>query len=139
MDYVFTQKELSYLDDIMPEIVKRKIDDEEFNDGGESKASDETKPKETKQAVDEINISTELSKTGIWKDLEKDEKDYRRKLSLRRLRGSNKRDSAKRTKSGQSNQSNEIHQVDIPLLANTNTQASQIPAIIIYNSSGGKK
>ena len=71
MDYVFTQKELSYLDDIMPEIVKRKIDDEEFNDGGESKASDETKPKETKQAVDEINISTELSKTGIWKKIKK--------------------------------------------------------------------
>jgi len=37
MDYVFTQKELSYLDDIMPEIVKRSIDDkyddEEDNNG----------------------------------------------------------------------------------------------------------
>lgn len=27
MDYMFTQKELSYLDDIMPEIVKRSKED----------------------------------------------------------------------------------------------------------------
>ena len=32
MDYVFTQKELSYLDDIMPEIVKRNNEDDEEMD-----------------------------------------------------------------------------------------------------------
>ncbi len=29
MDYIFTQKELSYLDDIMPEVVKRSKEDNE--------------------------------------------------------------------------------------------------------------
>lgn len=139
MDYVFTQKELSYLDDIMPEIVKRKIDDQS-NDGGESKLFIETpKPK----PIDEINISTELTNTGIWKDLVKDnEKDYRKKLSLRRL---TRRGSSKRTKSGQSNQSNEVQYVEIPLLTNTdnNNQTTKattpkIPSIIINSTSGNK-
>lgn len=138
MDYVFTQKELSYLDDIMPEIVKRKIDDQS-KDGGESKLSIET-PK-PKQPIDEINISTELANTGIWKDLVKDnEKDYRKKLGFRRL---TRRGSSKRTKSGQSNQSNEVQYVEIPLLTNTdnNDQTNttpKIPSIIINSTSGNK-
>lgn len=38
MDYVFTQKELSYLDDIMPEIVKRNKEDDTEMDPKEFEA-----------------------------------------------------------------------------------------------------
>jgi hypothetical protein len=43
MDYAFTQKELSYLDDIMPEIVKKqKENDDESELNSESNSSSNT-------------------------------------------------------------------------------------------------
>ncbi len=34
MDYMFTQKELSYLDDVMPEITKKQTEDDNNADNG---------------------------------------------------------------------------------------------------------
>lgn len=39
MDYIFTQKELSYLDDIMPELTKRIKEDGKGSDDLESQGS----------------------------------------------------------------------------------------------------
>ncbi|CAF0855369.1 unnamed protein product [Brachionus calyciflorus] len=63
MDYIFTQKELSYLDDIMPEIVKRSKED------GKDVGELESQEGKTHIKTDSINISTELSKTHIWQEL----------------------------------------------------------------------
>ena len=52
MDYVFTQKELSYLDDIMPELIKRSKEDGEDN-------HDEIEKLETTMVII-INISSKL-------------------------------------------------------------------------------
>lgn len=59
MEYIFSRRDLSYLDDIMPELVKKSIeDDQEENSGNNNRTTNQS-----------ISIGQELSKTKIWKDL----------------------------------------------------------------------
>ncbi|XP_054282194.1 sodium bicarbonate cotransporter 3-like isoform X2 [Macrosteles quadrilineatus] len=85
LDFIFTQRELKILDDVMPETIKRTEEDEK-----------ELGPEEEKQGMDDnlqiplangnimkipltsINISEEVPKTGIWKqvNMNKSEKKH---------------------------------------------------------------
>jgi hypothetical protein len=85
MDYIFTQKELSCLDDIMPEIFKKSKEDckAELEDGKDSNFTENEKVvyydiiilikyhifNNVLKKIDSINISQELTKTHIWQDL----------------------------------------------------------------------
>jgi hypothetical protein len=61
MDYFFTQKELYYLDDIMPAIRKKaKSENKKGNHSTENLKSSE---------IGSIDITHELSKTNIWKNI----------------------------------------------------------------------
>ena len=94
------------------------------------------KIKEQRDPSDTINISNELTKTTIWKDLVKSEDDLRaqkKKLSLKML---TKRGSQKRTKSGASNQSNEIQTVEIPLLNKRNSSNRDAEVSPIVEKTG---
>uniref|UniRef100_A0A8C2SVD2 Anion exchange protein n=1 Tax=Coturnix japonica TaxID=93934 RepID=A0A8C2SVD2_COTJA len=66
LDFCFSKRELSWLDDLMPESRKKKLDD----------AKNEAKEHEVMLLVawgladpSEINISDEMSKTTVWKSL----------------------------------------------------------------------
>jgi hypothetical protein len=80
MDYIFTQKELSYLDDIMPEINKRIEDDLKM--GIES---DDVGGVDGRCRNDSINITQELCDTKIWKDLENEDSHSKRGSTKRRF------------------------------------------------------
>uniref|UniRef100_A0A3P8PT70 Anion exchange protein n=1 Tax=Astatotilapia calliptera TaxID=8154 RepID=A0A3P8PT70_ASTCA len=62
LDFCFTKRELSWLDDLIPESKKKKEDDKK-------------KEKEVKGAgvsdPSEVNISDEMAKSGIWKSVSK--------------------------------------------------------------------
>lgn len=62
MDYIFTQKELSYLDDIMPEITKRSKED--------GKGSDDLESQGSKQIVNFLFSKNKLIKNLINKNQE---------------------------------------------------------------------
>uniref|UniRef100_A0A671Y712 Anion exchange protein n=1 Tax=Sparus aurata TaxID=8175 RepID=A0A671Y712_SPAAU len=65
MDLCFSKRELSYLDDLMPEWKKKNLDD----------AS--KKIEEVVCDPSDINISDEMSKTTVWKSLNSNQKDTR--------------------------------------------------------------
>ncbi|NWV07506.1 S4A8 protein, partial [Ptilonorhynchus violaceus] len=72
MDFCFSKRELSFLDDLMPESKKKKLDDakneakeEELKLGKASKV-DAPKPGSDRADPSEINISDEMSKTTVW-------------------------------------------------------------------------
>ncbi|KAM9368113.1 electroneutral sodium bicarbonate exchanger 1 [Phaethornis superciliosus] len=90
MDLCFSKRELSFLDDLMPESKKKKLDDakNEAKEKEESqkmmevaaaravklklgKSSDVATPKQSSDRADpsEINISDEMAKTTVWKAL----------------------------------------------------------------------
>ncbi|XP_014811205.1 PREDICTED: electroneutral sodium bicarbonate exchanger 1 isoform X4 [Calidris pugnax] len=90
MDFCFSKRELSFLDDLMPESKKKKLDDakNEAKEEEESqkmmeaaaansirlklgKTSNVDIPKQSSDRTDpsEINISDEMSKTTVWKAL----------------------------------------------------------------------
>ncbi|KAM6364867.1 electroneutral sodium bicarbonate exchanger 1 isoform 3-T3 [Pluvialis apricaria] len=90
MDFCFSKRELSFLDDLMPESKKKKLDDakNEAKEEEESqkmmeaaaansirlqlgKTSSLDTPKQSSDRTDpsEINISDEMSKTTVWKTL----------------------------------------------------------------------
>ncbi|KAM6038615.1 electroneutral sodium bicarbonate exchanger 1 isoform 2-T2 [Theristicus caerulescens] len=90
MDFCFSKRELSFLDDLMPESKKKKLDDakneakeeEESQKMMEAAAANSVQlklrktsnldiPKQTTDRADpsEINISDEMSKTTVWKAL----------------------------------------------------------------------
>ncbi|KAK7940392.1 hypothetical protein WMY93_003718 [Mugilogobius chulae] len=96
LDLCFSKRELSYLDDLMPEWKKKNLDDaskikeEESQMMIHSKSDDSTtvqiametcKPAQTQKAHDprsdpsDINISDEMSKTTVWKALNSNHKD----------------------------------------------------------------
>ncbi|XP_055016293.1 electroneutral sodium bicarbonate exchanger 1 [Boleophthalmus pectinirostris] len=96
LDLCFSKRELSYLDDLMPEWKKKNLDDaskikeEESQIMLRSKSEDSTtvqiametcKPAQTQKAHDprsdpsDINISDEMSKTTVWKALNSSHKD----------------------------------------------------------------
>ncbi|KAK3586799.1 hypothetical protein CHS0354_002538 [Potamilus streckersoni] len=89
MDYIFTQRELQWLDDIMPESHKREKEDEEIkkkdeesktliDTGGDIEASMDTRniniPVERMTISTDLNsamnITEEMSKTAIWKTIQ---------------------------------------------------------------------
>ncbi|XP_035244180.1 electroneutral sodium bicarbonate exchanger 1 isoform X1 [Anguilla anguilla] len=106
LDLCFSKRELSYLDDLMPESKKKKLDDaskkaEEETEimlGTEAKERRQDKasvqipmessnllqpPKISEHRCDpsDINISDEMSKTTVWKSLSSNHKDTRPILS----------------------------------------------------------
>uniref|UniRef100_A0A3Q1GY49 Anion exchange protein n=1 Tax=Anabas testudineus TaxID=64144 RepID=A0A3Q1GY49_ANATE len=58
LDLCFSKRELSYLDDLMPEWKKKNLDD-------------------ASKKMEEINISDEMSKTTVWKSLSSNQSDSR--------------------------------------------------------------
>ncbi|NXN92607.1 S4A8 protein, partial [Rhinopomastus cyanomelas] len=72
MDLCFSKRELSFLDDLMPESKKKKLDDakneakEEQLHLGKTSALDLPKPGSGRADPSEINISDEMSKTTVW-------------------------------------------------------------------------
>lgn len=61
MDYFFTQKELYYLDDIMPSIKRKR--------NSENKKSNHSADNLKSSELGSIDITRELSKTNIWKNI----------------------------------------------------------------------
>ncbi|XP_051562777.1 electroneutral sodium bicarbonate exchanger 1-like isoform X3 [Myxocyprinus asiaticus] len=101
LDFCFSKRELSYLDDLMPEWKKKKLDDDskiaEEQESQEMLVDDCEKedkttvqiPMETKSLhsprtpdlrtdPSNINISDEMSKTTVWKSLNSNHKDTQR-------------------------------------------------------------
>ncbi|NXD46048.1 S4A8 protein, partial [Copsychus sechellarum] len=72
MDFCFSKRELSFLDDLMPESKKKKLDDakneakEEELKLGKTSRVDAPKPSSDRADPSEINISDEMSKTTVW-------------------------------------------------------------------------
>lgn len=66
---VFTQRELSWLDDVMPEEHK-KVEGE----NGFELASDTLKLNKKKKQPGDINISREIGNSNVWKTITKNEK-----------------------------------------------------------------
>ncbi|XP_017575175.1 electroneutral sodium bicarbonate exchanger 1 [Pygocentrus nattereri] len=103
LDFCFTKRELSYLDDLMPESKKKKLDDAtkkaeeqesqemlvDDSDRGDDKSTVEI-PMESSKSLhspkapdprtdpSDINISDEMSKTTVWKSLSSNHKDTNR-------------------------------------------------------------
>ncbi|XP_048055354.1 electroneutral sodium bicarbonate exchanger 1 [Megalobrama amblycephala] len=102
LDFCFSNRELSYLDDLMPESKKKKLDDDSkkaveqesqemlVDDSDKSEDKDtvqiplESKPLHSPRTPDprtdpsDINISDEMSKTTVWKSLNSNHKDTQR-------------------------------------------------------------
>ncbi|KAK2889369.1 hypothetical protein Q8A67_014744 [Cirrhinus molitorella] len=104
LDFCFSKRELSYLDDLMPENKKKKLDDDskkaeeqesqemlvDDSDKSQDKDTDtvqipmENKPLHSPRTPDprtdpsDINISDEMSKTTVWKSLNSNHKDTQR-------------------------------------------------------------
>jgi hypothetical protein len=97
MDWMFTQRELKWLDDLMPEATKKEKEDEkkklaELDDGEEEeddallsehydklmeiKIGDKPYSRFNKKGsatdMDRVNISEEMARTGIWMQLRRD-------------------------------------------------------------------
>uniref|UniRef100_A0A3P8UXM6 Anion exchange protein n=1 Tax=Cynoglossus semilaevis TaxID=244447 RepID=A0A3P8UXM6_CYNSE len=72
LDLCFSKRELNYLDDLMPEWKKIKLDDA-------SKKMEEVSPFYFSIMCDpsDINISDEMSKTTVWKSLNSNQRDPR--------------------------------------------------------------
>ncbi|NXI00525.1 S4A8 protein, partial [Pachycephala philippinensis] len=72
MDFCFSKRELSFLDDLMPESKKKKLDDakneakEEELKLGKTSRVETLKPSSDRADPSEINISDEMSKTTVW-------------------------------------------------------------------------
>ncbi|GLD62768.1 electroneutral sodium bicarbonate exchanger 1-like protein [Lates japonicus] len=98
LDLCFSKRELSYLDDLMPEWKKKTLDDASKKIEEESQVMlsakqedsatvqipmESSKPVQTLKAHDprcdpsDINISDEMSKTTVWKSLNSNPKDSR--------------------------------------------------------------
>ncbi|KAF6737640.1 Electroneutral sodium bicarbonate exchanger 1 [Oryzias melastigma] len=97
LDLCFSKRELSYLDDLMPEWKKKTLDDASKKMQEESQVMltstnqeasvqiplETTKPSPNPKAHDprcdpsDINISDEMSKTTMWKSLNSNQKDIR--------------------------------------------------------------
>ncbi|CAF1088075.1 unnamed protein product, partial [Didymodactylos carnosus] len=94
MDYLFTQRELSYLDDVMPESTKKDAEDREICDSNGSQENQAYFTGEIRIPVGDgkvikvdkdnvkidpstgvINISDEVAKTFLWKSIANEKKD----------------------------------------------------------------
>ncbi|XP_073810481.1 electroneutral sodium bicarbonate exchanger 1 isoform X4 [Danio rerio] len=110
LDFCFSKRELSYLDDLMPENRKKKLDDDSkkaeeqesqemlVDESGESDNKDtvqipmESKPLHSPRTPDprtdpsDINISDEMSKTTVWKSLNSNNMDTQRASTHKKVR-----------------------------------------------------
>ncbi|XP_043098244.1 electroneutral sodium bicarbonate exchanger 1 [Puntigrus tetrazona] len=110
LDFCFSKRELSYLDDLMPENKKKKLDDdskkaeeqesqemlvddsEKLQDKDTVQIPMETKPLHSPRTPDprtdpsDINISDEMSKTTVWKSLNSNHKDTQRSNTHKKAR-----------------------------------------------------
>ncbi|XP_075880696.1 electroneutral sodium bicarbonate exchanger 1 isoform X3 [Nelusetta ayraudi] len=95
LDLCFSKRELSYLDDLMPEWKKKNLDDaskkidesqvmlSEKKDDNVQIPMESSKPASNPRSHDprcdpsDINISDEMSKTTVWKSLSSNQKDAR--------------------------------------------------------------
>uniref|UniRef100_A0A8C4P047 Anion exchange protein n=1 Tax=Dicentrarchus labrax TaxID=13489 RepID=A0A8C4P047_DICLA len=82
LDLCFSKRELSYLDDLMPEWKKKNLDDasKTIEEGMLSDKKEDTVqiPMESSKCdPSDINISDEMSKTTVWKSLNSNQKDTR--------------------------------------------------------------
>ncbi|CAL8339275.1 unnamed protein product [Merluccius merluccius] len=98
LDLCFSKRELSYLDDLMPEWKKKRLDDASKKIEEESqvmlslkgddttaveipveseKQAQSTKAHDPRRDPSDINISDEMSKTTVWKSLSSNQKDAR--------------------------------------------------------------
>jgi hypothetical protein len=84
---------------------------------------------------DTINISNELSKTNIWQDLVKSEDNLRAQKKKLGLSMPKRTSQKNRTKSGTSTQSNEIQNVEVPLLSKHEAAGNRVPSIIIEKTN----
>ncbi|XP_028823059.1 electroneutral sodium bicarbonate exchanger 1 isoform X2 [Denticeps clupeoides] len=97
MDLCFSKRELSYLDDLMPESKKKRLDDESKNAEKEmltGHSDTDQVPMETKDHMSKspdhrvdpsvINISDEMSKTTMWKSLSSNLKNTNQPASQKR-------------------------------------------------------
>ncbi|MCI4375050.1 hypothetical protein PGIGA_G00104590 [Pangasianodon gigas] len=109
LDFCFSKRELSYLDDLMPESKKKKLDDAskkaeeqesqemlvDDSDRGEdkntvripmesSKLLQSPKTPDPRTDPSDINISDEMSKTTVWKSLSSNHKDTHRTAGLKK-------------------------------------------------------
>jgi len=93
LDYVFTQHELKWLDDIMPDMHKREMEKKrkQLMLEAERAAGEDSGRMAIEESLDTknptqygINISDEMTKTAIWQDME-----YREKSDLRARKGYN--------------------------------------------------
>ena len=153
LDYIFTQKELSYLDDIMPEIMKRsKEDGKEENGADESTHHNNDNEKHSNKNNESVNISQEIAKTHIWKDLVSSDKHLasnngnKKKFEPQPKRGGSfsmaslkLRKPSKVDASGNNESGSKSADVNIPLLSTqtskSNTdQNNMIPTIVIDNN-----
>ncbi|XP_049439353.1 sodium bicarbonate cotransporter 3-like isoform X2 [Epinephelus fuscoguttatus] len=86
LDFIFTKRELSWLDDLIPESKKKKEDDKKKKEKEDAQRmldeAEDDQPydrgidftvKNLKKLVDpsEVNISDEMAKSGIWKSVSK--------------------------------------------------------------------
>ncbi|XP_060938044.1 sodium bicarbonate cotransporter 3-like [Limanda limanda] len=101
LDFFFTKRELSWLDDLIPESKKKRMDDKKKKEKEEAQRrleeadhdlpyhTDDLKFKNLKGRVDpsEVNISHEMAKSGIWKSvsMNSDSKGLKRCHSLEKF------------------------------------------------------
>ncbi|MEE6524646.1 hypothetical protein FKM82_024214, partial [Ascaphus truei] len=75
MDFFFTKRELSWLDDLMPESKKKKLEDAEKEEEQSVLVLEEEAPvqlpmeENCREDPSVINISDEMAKTSVWKTL----------------------------------------------------------------------
>uniref|UniRef100_A0A4W6FIA0 Anion exchange protein n=1 Tax=Lates calcarifer TaxID=8187 RepID=A0A4W6FIA0_LATCA len=78
LDLCFSKRELSYLDDLMPEWKKKNLDDASKKiEEQEDSATVQIPMESSKCDPSDINISDEMSKTTVWKSLNSNPKDSR--------------------------------------------------------------
>ncbi|XP_061573802.1 sodium bicarbonate cotransporter 3-like isoform X2 [Cololabis saira] len=77
LDFCFTKRELSWLDDLIPESKKKKDDDQHKEDGRRtSEETEDEAPYESpiqtlkdRSDPSQVNISDEMSRSGVWKSV----------------------------------------------------------------------
>ncbi|KAI5109492.1 electroneutral sodium bicarbonate exchanger 1 isoform X1 [Silurus meridionalis] len=109
LDFCFSKRELSYLDDLMPESKKKKLDDAskkaveqesqemlvDDSDRGEDKTTvripmesskllQSPKTPDPRSDPSDINISDEMSKTTVWKSLSSNQKEAPRTAGVKK-------------------------------------------------------
>ncbi|XP_062705776.1 electroneutral sodium bicarbonate exchanger 1 isoform X22 [Aedes albopictus] len=129
LDFLFTRRELKILDDVMPEITKRAHEDdlrqlEDGEDSGQHSADNLQLPLEngTLSCKPQINISEEVNRTTIWKQVNNCNVLFTKKQPNRSQQKYHKQSNPPATTGNLSNQ-------------NTNEQTQQQPQLLSESKS----